>query len=87
MFPVPGIVFVLRDRMVMMVLIKIRAILTSRIVRIMSLILMTLFDLPLLVGTFKMSMVSMVANGVNGVVFFGTLSTVYLLGTCSVHIL
>ena len=71
--------------MVMMVLIKTRAILTSRIVSIMSLILMTLFDLPLLVLTSTMSMVSVVANGVNGVVFFCTLSTVYLLGTCSVH--
>ena len=74
--------------MVMMVLIKIRATLTNSIVRIMSLILMTLLDWPLLVGTFTMSrLVSPVVWFINGVVFFGTLSTVYLLGTCSVHIL
>lgn len=89
MFVVPGIVFdARRDRMVIMVLIKIRAILTRMTVSIISLILITPFDL--LVGTFTISLVSMVANGVDSVVFFSlsTLfhcvplcSTVYLLGT------
>ena len=91
MFVVPGIVCdARRDRMVTMVLIKIREILTRVIVSIISLILITPFDLPLLVGIFTVSLVSMVANGVDGVVFFSlsTLfhcvplcSTVYLLGT------
>ena len=74
--------------MVMIVLIKIRATLTSSIVRIMSLILMTLLDWPLLVGTFTMSsLVSFIEWFINGAVVFGTLSTVYMLGTCSVHTL
>ena len=70
----------------MIVLIKIRATLTSSIVRIMSLILMTLLDWPLLVGTFTMShLVSLIEWFINGSVVFGTLPTVYMLGTCSVH--